>query len=265
MTCPICQSASITGIALNNGSIAHQNCFERINSQLESTKQTTNLLSRQIYDAELRLQESQQIIRVIGRFFAGGTEPALIQYQINDLRLRLEKSENELAAALRMAEPVFDLMLEYPPDWNQRVEKIKKRDRYCTSCGSNRFLQVHHITRLSKGGSNKLSNLTLLCETCHRKEHGGKQFGYTDTTSTLAISDRVETIQQAISLGVDIEFQYRKPEESAYHKRKIKPVAMKEYEHTTTDGMTLCVEGYCYTRKSNRVFALKRMKGLKKI
>lgn len=265
MACPLCNSFSLNGVALNNGLIVHQDCFDRINAQLESTKKTINSLQLQIYEADSKLQESQRLLGIVGRFLLGGTEPEKIRNQIFDLKIRLEKIEDEFTLALRRAEPLFDLMLDYPPDWHQRVEKIKVRDQCCTSCGSHKFLQVHHIIRLSNGGSNRLSNLTLLCEKCHKKEHGGRDFKYDDKPSNLVFSDRVEIIQQAISQGNDIEFQYRKPEESSFHKRKMKPIALKNYDHTTTDEITLCVEGYCYKRKSNRVFALKRMKGLKKI
>ncbi len=265
MACPLCQSPSVNGVPLSNGSIIHRDCFDRISAQIESTQITINSLRTQIYEAESKLQESRNFINIIGRLLVGGTAPELLRSQIYELKTRLEKSESEIALARRRAEPLFDLMLDYPPDWSQRAEKVKERDRSCTSCGSHRFLQVHHITPLSKGGSNKLSNLVLLCESCHKKEHGGRDFKYTVPSGNLAISDRVEVIQQAISFGRDIEFQYRKPDESSFSKRKIKPTTLSNYEHTTTDGITLCVEGYCYKRKSNRVFALKRMKGLKQV
>jgi hypothetical protein len=226
MACPLCQSPSLNGVPLSNGSIIHRDCFDLISNQIESTQITINSLRTQIYEAESKLQESGNFINIIGRLLVGGTAPELLRSQIHEFKTRLEKSESEIALALRRAEPLFDLMLDYPPDWNQRVEKVKERDRGCTSCGSHRFLQAHHITPLSKGGSNRLSNLVLLCESCHKKEHGGRDFKYTVASGKLAISDRVEVIQQAISLGRDIEFQYRKPDESSFSKRKIKPTAL---------------------------------------
>jgi hypothetical protein len=265
MTCPLCKSQSISGVPLNNGSIIHRDCFDRINNQIESTRIKINSLRIQIYELESKLKESENLIGVISRILIGGTTPDFIRNQIYDLKDSLKKSENEITLEIRNVEPLFDLMLDYPPDWNQRVEKVKERDRVCTSCGSHRFLQVHHITRLSKGGSNKISNLIMLCENCHKKEHGGRDFKYTGASGNLAISDRVEVIQQAITFGKNIEFQYKKPDESSFHKRTIKPISLTNYDHTTTDEITLCVEGYCYMRKSNRVFALKRMKGLKQI
>lgn len=64
----------------------------------------------------------------------------------------------------------------YPPDWDARKEAIKQRDSYtCQDCGieagEGKQLHVHHITHLSDGGPNYLSNLELLCVDCHNDRH----------------------------------------------------------------------------------------------
>ncbi len=49
---------------------------------------------------------------------------------------------------------------------------LYKRDKRCTSCGiraSN--CDVHHIIPWEQGGTTDISNLTLLCPTCHRQTH----------------------------------------------------------------------------------------------
>lgn len=65
-------------------------------------------------------------------------------------------------------------------EWLRLRTFILLRDNFrCTRCGwtptnRNEFygrLDVHHIVPISRGGSNKLSNLTTLCRTCHRREH----------------------------------------------------------------------------------------------
>src|SRR2546427_13203665 len=45
----------------------------------------------------------------------------------------------------------------------------------CSECGENnpRLLQVHHIKPFAKGGSNKLTNLSVLCPNCHQKAQKG--------------------------------------------------------------------------------------------
>lgn len=70
----------------------------------------------------------------------------------------------------------------YPPDWDARRKTVYRRDDWtCTECGRKSGphagrkgvpLHAHHEYPLSQGGSNHLSNLTTLCESCHNQEHG---------------------------------------------------------------------------------------------
>ncbi|GBF78667.1 HNH endonuclease [Aphanothece sacrum] len=53
---------------------------------------------------------------------------------------------------------------------------VFKRDNYqCKSCGQHQqetCLNIDHIIPLAKGGSNNISNLQTLCQTCNqRKKH----------------------------------------------------------------------------------------------
>ena len=49
---------------------------------------------------------------------------------------------------------------------------LYKRDKRCTSCGIRASsCDVHHITPWEHGGTTDISNLTLLCPTCHRQTH----------------------------------------------------------------------------------------------
>jgi len=66
-------------------------------------------------------------------------------------------------------------MLDYPDNWGDKADAIKKRDNYtCQGCGAeNAELHVHHIVPLGAGGSNARSNLITLCDECHGRVHGG--------------------------------------------------------------------------------------------
>lgn len=60
----------------------------------------------------------------------------------------------------------------------QRANIVKKYSKgKCALCGENFSsfgnLDVHHIKERSKGGSNKLTNLTILCTACHRNLKSG--------------------------------------------------------------------------------------------
>ncbi|MBX0296575.1 MULTISPECIES: HNH endonuclease [Halobacteriales] len=75
---------------------------------------------------------------------------------------------------------------EYPPDWDARRRTVYERDDWtCTNCGRKSGphagddgvrLHAHHIVPHSAGGSNRLSNLTTLCEPCHAELHGHDLF-----------------------------------------------------------------------------------------
>ena len=41
----------------------------------------------------------------------------------------------------------------------------------CVNCGSTENIEYHHIVPLKNGGTNNLSNIVPLCETCHYKAH----------------------------------------------------------------------------------------------
>ena len=62
------------------------------------------------------------------------------------------------------------------PQW--AVKAVRVRDRgHCADCGTSVSLEMHdeenidHIVPLSKGGTNDLVNLQLLCKTCNLKKY----------------------------------------------------------------------------------------------
>lgn len=42
----------------------------------------------------------------------------------------------------------------------------------CAMCGTDHFLQRHHVIPLSKGGGKGFTNTIFVCVRCHRKIHG---------------------------------------------------------------------------------------------
>ncbi len=78
----------------------------------------------------------------------------------------------------------------HPKQWIERkkwpqwaVKAVRARDRgYCAECGVNPSIELHddenidHIVPLSKGGTNDLVNLQLLCKTCNSKKYNKEQF-----------------------------------------------------------------------------------------
>lgn len=41
----------------------------------------------------------------------------------------------------------------------------------CSNCGSDEYIEYHHIVPLKNGGTNLLTNIVPLCEKCHRNAH----------------------------------------------------------------------------------------------
>lgn len=66
----------------------------------------------------------------------------------------------------------------YPANWEQKREVVRIRDEKCVNCqrspDEHEGLQfeTHHIVPLGWAGSNRLSNLVLMCDICHEAAHG---------------------------------------------------------------------------------------------
>jgi hypothetical protein len=55
---------------------------------------------------------------------------------------------------------------------SQVLQALVARSAGCCECCSQRgLLHIHHIRPLSRGGTNELENLRLLCSNCHSREH----------------------------------------------------------------------------------------------
>lgn len=195
------------------------------------------------------------------------------ELETEDLVLMSSRLSKELDEASRFIEKrkeilysIYDYFITYPPDWDtRRAAVFIIKGRFCSVCRSKSQLHVHHITPLSKGGSNQLSNLQVLCESCHSHKHGGINFSDQNFSSENAFENRVILIKDAIENSKKIEFEYRKPSDKKYQKRTIIPERLLNKDHVHTSETTLCVSGYCELRMANRIFALKRMKGLKSL
>ena len=56
---------------------------------------------------------------------------------------------------------------------NATRKAIYRREGYrCALCDSTKYLQVHHVVKRSRGGSDGAQNLICLCADCHALAHG---------------------------------------------------------------------------------------------
>lgn len=159
---------------------------------------------------------------------------------------------------------IYDHFLSYPPDFEERKQRVAVRDGECCSkCSCEEGLHLHHIQPLSKGGNNKLDNLTLLCEACHSKAHNNRPVTESFKTTGTAYEKRVDALRRAIREGRRVRFGYKKPQDKGHKTRTIMPKEMFTLDHERDAGATLCVRGFCETRQEDRTFSIKRMRGLK--
>ena len=84
-------------------------------------------------------------------------------------------SMSKYTGVTSLRKPVFG---DYGANWQQLASEAKV-ERICAVCGGKGSfvnpLHAHHVLPLSKGGSNSLSNLKVLCKQCHSAEHGHMQ------------------------------------------------------------------------------------------
>lgn len=120
-------------------------------------------------------------------------------------------------------------------------------------------MHIHHVVPRNKCGTNRLDNLVLLCEDCHKKMHKNVAFGE-NSFEPVALATKIMLINTAISRGHLIKFKYKKPTDFHYIESVVRPREFVSFEHREGIGSTLCIKGYCYLRREERTFALKRMR-----
>jgi hypothetical protein len=262
MTCSICQKVALHGIYLGNGNIIHKECFQNLNNKINECIREINLNKSSLIELKRKISSRNSITGKLTGFFLGNRNSNIEEAKIQILQDNINYLQKYLTPMELIAKDISDLMLDYPPDWKNRVDTVKSKYFCCAKCSSTYELHVHHIIKLSNGGSNKFENLQLLCKSCHSNEHGGRDFSQSKN-SLPAISDRVITITNAINNHEKIEFLYKKINDDKFQKRVVTPTKITSYDHTNKIDSTLCLEGFCHARNEARVFALKRMKGVK--
>lgn len=264
--CPVCLEPVSDGEALSDGSIAHHACLDTLQATIQLAIANVDKQHSEIASLQPVSQYRPSFLqRLFGVTLSSNVDNESMRLRLAQAQSRLLDLEEEVDAALLAAEPIYDLLLDYPPDWELRAAVVRKRDRSCKSCGSSRDLHVHHVVRLAKGGTNRTDNLLLLCNACHLKVHNAVSFVRKNSASQagLAFAERIQQISRAIENGSDVEFKYKKPYEKTFKKRIVSPYGFVKVSHVTKNGSTLCLSGYCHLRRAERHFAIKRMKGLK--
>ena len=265
MYCKLCNNWTSGGINLSDGSVIHQACLNSLqNKETKAEAELTELRNKKFRLNQELLKRERIGFKIVSIFSKPKTTLEDISKSISNVIKEIDTSSTTLQQLKSRLSTVYDYFLSYPPDWEERKQIVISRDgNHCSNCERRDNLHLHHVIPLSRGGSNKPSNLELLCAKCHSKEHGGKDLTGDFEPTETAFSDRVSKIRYAIQQHKRIEFGYRKPGEKSYKKRTIRPMELINLAHHHDIGSTLCVSGYCELRKANRKFALRRMRGLK--
>jgi len=265
--CKYCGNTVTNGIHLSDGGAIHDTCLSMLEEQKSELENTKFTLEDKVHHFTQELKKRERITFKLSSLFSKpSVDSEEIHKVINSYQSQSKTISRQLSKTNVILSSYYDYYLTYPPDWRERKEQVIHRDgQRCRSCGSGYQLHLHHLKPLSKGGSNQISNLVLLCEACHSKEHHGRDFTGEFTEEETAFSKRVADIRYAIDHEKYIDFGYRKPDEKGFTKRRVRPVDLVNLDHRRDHGSTLCVRGFCELRQADRIFALKRMRGLKVI
>lgn len=283
MRCVICDSECSGEGVLTDGSVFHYRCHESLAARIATLGQAP---PRSQLDAELdqqvailnhlksQLHEESSILARARRGLTGKPSPeagirsAIIKREQRvselqeatrvELAAHMASASQERTAVVRRLSELYDRWPTYPPDWDSRTAAARGASPVCSECGAARALHVHHMVPLGQGGTNRSENLSVLCERCHSARHGGADLGGEGRAVSQKFEEKVRTIQAAIDQGSCIRFRYRKWEGDT-STRTIRPDSFS----TVGSRDSLCVSGYCYLRHEDRIFAVRRMNGIR--
>ena len=271
--CLLCRKNSPGENLLIDGSTYHQNCYDyfisrirEIEAQLEEYKSIMLGKNSAMLEAKKSLRKSKGVFNSIKASLGmSHLEEStcwhgikLIENEIEEIMGRISQWEKERNIKKRKIKSLYDYWPTYPPDWEERTQKIKEKRNTCEVCKETWKLHVHHKIKLSNGGNHTENNLVLLCESCHgeihHKDFSDEEFEFNEKISSL--SKKLNLINKAISQDKKINFRYTKYN-GEKSRRTIKPEKLKRV------GTSLCIRGFCYLRDEYRIFAIRRMKNIK--
>lgn len=144
---------------------------------------------------------------------------------------------------------------------NNAWEKIRQKvfavyGKRCNKCNSPVNLQIHHKVPKYQGGSDDVSNLIVLCESCHEKTHG-REFDYDNDRDYEEDSPRIKSSKLAI---IDVAMKSNKPITITYKKidNTVTTRTIQPFEVHQWDGR-IYVRAFCFLRNAKRTFRVSRI------
>ncbi|MBN1919133.1 MAG: WYL domain-containing protein [Verrucomicrobia bacterium] len=260
--CRLCGEPCPRGESLCNGEVYHLSCYttlltdiDGVSGQIAAHEEQLRGIGREI------ARYSSFISRLRRAFFGSKVDPKELASRELAISQELRELADTRAILLDVRRELYDYWLTYPPDWDSRAAAAGERDGYtCQDCGDflgfGRTRHTHHNTPISQGGNHRLGDLVTLCEECHSKQHSDRPFSQLTAEHVGAFGRRLPLLRQAMNENRLVSFSYTKFD-GARSVRSLRPEGMKRV------GRSLCVFGHCYLRNAERVFAIKRMRGVK--
>lgn len=247
-------------ISLTTGKLLHHACHNALKEKLANYSESiARMNSRNIYLTE-RIRHGNSIFYKFRRLLGGEViNVDACKREISVINGNLRKLLKEKDEITEVVTRLYDYWPSYPPDWEDRKKAARARIRSCERCHSSRgMLHVHHRQPISRGGNHKLDNLIVLCEKCHSGSHGGREFDYQDKIVESSFEKKQNVIRGAIAGQHMLHFSYTR----RGGRQSIRTILPSELKNI---GNSLCVHGYCYLRKEQRTFAIKRMRNLREV
>jgi hypothetical protein len=218
MHCLICNNSVVDGKNLSDGRVLHPECLDSLQKQYTMISDVITTKKREVVNFEQELIRENGIFRKISYVFSGRESRSIeLERSIFMAKLVINKNIGEHTRIYLLLTEIYDYYLEYPPDWETRKKEKFAEGRYCERCGIFSKLQVHHDIPIGKGGSNKIENLVILCDSCHKQAHGVDSFRNTLGVVSDAFDDKISLIREAIVQLSDIEFLYKKPTDDSFY------------------------------------------------
>jgi hypothetical protein len=271
VTCVLCGQKTPDEKILTNGEWYHEACLESL-EKLIAVKRVEK------YNADIKVQKPEGFLSKIRNLFLKDGEINVLRSFAKDNRENnFSKTIDKL---LYERSKIYDYWPTYPPDWDERRQKIRfALGGHCQECGKqDGVIHLHHKLPISKGGSHKQSNLILLCEGCHSLEHGGKGMEFSEhrrKNNGTAFENKMKKIEEAISKKLYMKIKYetidykntnanREELQFVITERVIKPYKIgAQQEFSDLGGKfkdALCVRGFCFLRKEERTFRVDRIR-----
>lgn len=255
--CLICNKECSSYKVLLNGIVYHEDCYKILVKRIDENNDSINRFKYEIQQISLQIQQTQSFIGRLKKYlFSDTPNIPILQNRKEKLNKAIETITNEKIFYVDILEKMYDFWPTYPPDWDLRCSELKNEYLVCIQCGSSKSLHVHHKIPLSKGGNHTLNNLILLCEKHHKQVHKVEGFSYKEEDEISSFAKRLSVLTEAMKGEKIVHFSYTR-RDGLESVRSISPKELIKVENA------LCITGYCYLRKEERTFSIKKIRGVK--